>query len=796
MIETMPRRIKLAIAAKTAGVFIAFVMAAFPLTEVLSEPLTEASEQIDFADGLFIRKMYKMALDEYEKFYAGFPQHQETHRSHFMSAECLFRMKEHGHSIERYRDYIKRFPDAPDVPVARLHMGISLIELKEYKQTLEALRPLLDKPPPDILQTVYYYAGLAETAMDNKEAGAKYFQLSVDGQGDSSYAALAAYRRGSLYLESGDYAKAITLFEKCAQTTGDPELRLTAFFGKAQAQLEDKRYKKAAKGFTGLVEDNEGAAEIRQKALVNALQALYYANEFDQAVEIYRKYGPILTDAAPMAAAARITAKAYVGLKLFGDGYTLLDGVLTNPGLTDAQRADIVLEKIDMLILEGRFPQAQDLIDAHESYAGEPRYIFLRAENYFYQKEFGRAREWYAKVIGLGPDTLFYRDALYGMAHGTLKEGGHKEARDLFAQFADAFADDGRGPDALYTVIVLGADEPGRGDYAITRCGIFLKRYPDHPKCESVYFLMGRFNTDRQEYAEAITAYEEFKKRYPESARIDEADFMIGYNYQLSGDTKKANEYYSRVRKDTPEARFYYLAQKNMAQNYLAQGSDDEAVRALDNLMVKYHDNDLNADAYFWVARKYSEKGKHNDSIRVLAMAKDRKDIGVRMSEFLYLIAEAYRGAGDYDRASAEYTRCVSGDSGDELYKGPALLGLGLTFDSKDDLDRAQGYFEQAISFNPEDNTVAMRARFHLANLFFRKKEFEQAAKVFMMVTILYDDNKFVPEALKRAAESFSQAGKLKEARATYEEFIGKYPDHLLVPEAKKALNRIKDEDK
>lgn len=87
-----------------------------------------------------------------------------------------------------------------------------------------------------------------------------------------------------------------------------------------------------------------------------------------------------------------------------------------------------------------------------------------------------------------------------------------------------------------------------------------------------------------------------------------------------------------------------------------------------------------------------------------------------------------------------------------------------------------------------------MRARFNKAEILREKGEFANAARMYMMVAILYDDNRYVPKSLRKAGESFSKAGMRKESIKAYNDFLKRFPGHSEADEVKNSLKGIENE--
>ena len=86
------------------------------------------------------------------------------------------------------------------------------------------------------------------------------------------------------------------------------------------------------------------------------------------------------------------------------------------------------------------------------------------------------------------------------------------------------------------------------------------------------------------------------------------------------------------------------------------------------------------------------------------------------------------------------------------------------------------------------DNKTSAFVRFEIGNVYFKKDSFEEAAKQYMMVAILYDEKNLCSSALFQAGISFLKIGKDDEADEAFKELIQRYPESTASAKAKSYL--------
>ena len=108
-------------------------------------------------------------------------------------------------------------------------------------------------------------------------------------------------------------------------------------------------------------------------------------------------------------------------------------------------------------------------------------------------------------------------------------------------------------------------------------------------------------------------------------------------------------------------------------------------------------------------------------------------------------------------------------------YAPQATLGLGIASAAVNDDTTAEKKFTESLRFDAEVS-VTMRARFEIANLRLKEGNTAEAAKAFMLVAILYDDEKYTPLALFKAGECFTRLNKFDDAHKAFSELKTHYP--------------------
>jgi TolA-binding protein len=166
------------------------------------------------------------------------------------------------------------------------------------------------------------------------------------------------------------------------------------------------------------------------------------------------------------------------------------------------------------------------------------------------------------------------------------------------------------------------------------------------------------------------------------------------------------------------------------------------------------------------------KSGRAEKALAVIEAFEARPDVAGHRAEAAFYAGEALRALGRHEEARSRYEACVAAEG---PFRADAYLGLGLSRKSTGDPAAARAAFEGALEEAGDDHALAIRARMELADLLSGEGHPAEAAKAYLAVGILYDDPAAVPEALRRAAAAYEQAGLPEEAREVRKELEARF---------------------
>ncbi|OPZ85243.1 MAG: tol-pal system protein YbgF [bacterium ADurb.Bin429] len=277
---------------------------------------------------------------------------------------------------------------------------------------------------------------------------------------------------------------------------------------------------------------------------------------------------------------------------------------------------------------------------------------------------------------------------------------------------------------------------------------------------------------DLRNYPEALTT----AKALVENKRVTgkdraEALMFLAEAYLNNGRGADAMDTYKLILKEFPKSELEPNALLGLA--WVAQTKKDRtlAIATYSELVVKYPDHPLVADAYFHLGFNYAEQKEYAEAIKAYVNVPASHRQG---DQAAYQIAWAYRDQGKHDEANTQFAKVA------ELFpKSPlasdSLYRIGEYWLERKNYTDAMVFFGRAQDLTPTDK-LAPLIGYKLGVCAFFAEQYGVAADSFGKVTANYPTSEFAAESLFWKAQAQEKQGTLVPARETYTQYVTKYP--------------------
>ena len=744
-------------------------------------------DRLDFANGLYNRNMYEMAIIEYDAILEENSTHPEAGDILFRLAESHFFLKKYEEAISLYQTFSQNYTHHPQIDTARLRLGESLYQLGDKDSSLSQMQNLTQNNDEKIRQMALYYTGKILYEKENYSDAKNSLLQLINSTAENPYQEIAHYYLGEIYLKMDDYKNAAIQFD-VIKNSAQQDLKQLSLFNLGKAAYHQQDFRQASDFFheASLVSEN---TNLSDDSFLNYLNSLYALKDFTQLVSVFneKKFQSLEKEIT----AKLLVSNSYLQLKNNEEAIRLSDEIIRSPEIDQEQKETAELNKIEALIQIGDINRSKAALEempkTHAFF--QDKWNFLSAQIYKEAHLADESIHHFDELIQNTSEANSYRSqALLGKAYTLLEAEKTDAARKTLNQFITDYPTHPLVEKAAYDHILLDvklADWPG----AIQRSKEFLEHFQSSDKLQDVHLRLASYYLQTNQYLDALAVYKEYLGKYTLSEeQTQEIAFYQAYANQLAKNTAAAIEFYKKIQPDKVKEGIYISTLKNLAFLYVSENQTADAADSYLKLIRFTKQNDLSPDVYFWLADHYLKEKDANAMLDILTSLQNQKDSSNLKSDIDYFLAEAHFLKKDFEKAKSLSEEAISLGT---TQRAKTEFLLGLCFQQLNLNDDALVAFEKSLNSAGNQHRIAMLARISMADTYARLGQNEKAAKAYLAVAILYDDDEIIPTTLLNAGKYFEKASLLKEATTAYNELIDRFPAHELAITAKNELQKI-----
>ena len=374
------------------------------------------------------------------------------------------------------------------------------------------------------------------------------------------------------------------------------------------------------------------------------------------------------------------------------------------------------------------------------------------------------------------PDTKRAPVALFRLARMEQDASRFGEARNLYQQVADRFTKDALAPEALFAAAYCGVMD---GDYAVALkdWNRLAMDYPAFDRMEDALYQKALTELKLEDDAAAEVTLRQLIQKYPAGVLAPEATYWVGVLVEKGGKPEEAERELRTVFELKPSAELAQRTSFRLSGVLQTLKRPDEAADLLQELLDAPIRAEMPPALVEWLARHRLEQKKNEEAqVAARSLAEESKPVWKQIGQ--YLAGEAARALDKTGEAFAAYQAAV--DQPAQTREGLlAALKLGDLSLAAGRHDEAERFYGMAAERAADDDQAVNRARayFGLGEVARARQDWQEAARRYLSVGILFDDEELTPEALYRAVDAFTRQKKLRERGRTAEELKSRYPD-------------------
>jgi TolA-binding protein len=760
------------------------------LAEEFSEPPARETErsdqrQLDYANALFTRKLYDLAVPEYQKYLDDYPGRPGRANAYFSLAECYRNLNRVSSARTNFQKVLNDYGDSEFAGPAAYALAEMAFTEKDYAAALPLFhRSAAKSKEPAVALSARYFEARCLEALGRREEAADIYVQVAEARNPNPYREDARLTAASIFGGRGRKIDALKQYEALVNEAQKPALKaesavrggmialelVQADKGKIDKAMGDRAAALLQKGRT-LPE----AGKFRAIAQVGLRKLQYQTGQYTQLLAEYKKEQEKLPDAA-QAEVLLLAANSERQLGHSKEAEALYREIIAKyPDREEAKDAAYQ----QLINVYNSDPSAlsaavDEFLATNPTNERADQAKLLKAEALYKQQNYNEAASIYGELRGSQLSTRLRAEAAYklGLCHVQTKNvPGVIEA---FTYYVQTFADSPEAPAALGQR-ALAYEQSKNYTAALTDLNIILAKYPKAHEREATLQLKALILGQQENPKGMVETFRQLLREFPKSSVAAQAHYYIGKAAFEAKDYKTALAALNAARELNKE-QYYNLASLRiiLCQFYL---KDRPALtKEVNNFMVNSPNVNVPPEVLEWLGIEYYNEKNFQAAEKYLSALRKIDNPSSVKSDFLFYLGDAatkLKNLPEAEDAFAKYLLTAKDPAG----KAKVLLALGAVKISAHKPDEAQKIAEEIMTLQPEGRVNA-EARLLAGEVQLERGNFDNAGKAFKGVALLYDDPAITPRALDKAALAYRQAGKTEEADRLSRELRERYPNY------------------
>ena len=745
-----------------------------------------AQNQLEYANGLFGRKLYDLAVPEYEKFLGLYPSSPDRPTALFYMAQSYRALDRLPAARTSFQTLLRDFADSELAGPASYGLAEIYFNDKDYESALPLFHRAAAKvKAAPLALSARYFEGRCLENLERKDEARDVYSQVIEVANPNPFRDDARLAVGSIFLAAGRKGDALKQFEALAGETDKAALKAEATVRAGLAALElaqsekGKPDKAMTAKATALLQKGRSLPEAGRWngiASVGLLRLEYQAGDYAKAVADYQKSkDDVPEEVRPEMMLLAGNSQRQLGkLKEAQEIYTQI--MRKYPDREEAK--DAQYQRL-IGLYNANDPALRGEIDAYlndNPKSGEraDQARLLKAEALYKEKDFAAAATLYADLRDSKLSAKLRAEAAFKLGWCYVQTKEQEKAADAFAYFIQAFPSNPQMPSAL-AQRALASQEAKNYSRALPDLNRLLGNYPEAKEREAALqqkaLILGQTD-DTKGMAET---FQQLLTEYPKSTAAAQAHYYIGKaafdgkDYENAiAEMKKAQEL-NKEQYDAPAAlrimsSYFYLKQR------------DPLAEEIDDFYATSPNAQVPAGILEWIGIEYYNGKDYGNAVKYLTALSKTSTASSVKPDFWFYLGDAQMKQNQPAEAEESLQKFLATTT-DPAAKAKTMLALGEAKIGAHKPDEAQKIADEIMTLQPEGRVNA-QARLLAGDVEMERQRFDEAGKVFMSVALLYDDPEITPQALAKAAKAYEKAGKSLEAERAKTQLRQKYPDY------------------
>ncbi len=761
-----------------------------PVCDAFSD--TQEQTRIDFANGLFLRGYYEEAIDEYDKYIAQYPTGEYVTTAWRRLGEAAYALEQYDKALQAFETLGSFALDDSEQQRIRLSKGEVLYHLGQYDASLNLLQLLTVPEVSETLRTrALYFAGRALLENQQPAEAVARFKTIIEHYPENPMSPYARYHAALAYVALGQFESAAIEYSTVAALESlDAVLRMESRFKAAEIYDKIAWYGAAVSAYEQLRTEFPDS-EYARRADHGYIWALYHDGRVEEATGTAMEFLTRYPESEFAPGLRYLVANALQQLQRYQealDMYRMLRELhADSPYATRAQHKIAWAHYYNGDVMSAQ-REATAFLEQNPESPFVPDTAFLLGTILVSEGNYESAYQEFRMVAEQYPASTFGPDALYKSAECLGQLGLMDSAAEIFTRFADTYPDNELAGQAR----LRAGDARFRSESFELAVAEYIKlldteQDKDIEQLARYRLAVAHYNT--KNYSEAVAQFRALLERFPDGPYALESRYRIGdYSLRESRELNDAVVMFQAVFDADPQGEFAARALRDLALTQYELEAYDDAAPLFLRLVREYPDTKLNEESYAWLAQYFHDRSQWQEAIDAFEALLAAIPGYAYPERVRFLIADCNQNLGNIDQAMEQYQNVIE-VAPDSSRAVEARFRMAQLYEEREDSERAFTLYEEAANANSGD--VAARARFRIGELLEAQAAYNDAARSYLQVAILFLHETLSPESLLRAGRCFEQAGNKDQARRAYTELLTDFPEGEQAEQARQSLDAL-----
>src|SRR5438445_4086946 len=501
---------------------------------------TERSDQrqLDYANGLFTRKLYDLAVPEYQKYLEDYPGRPGRANAYFSLGECYRNLNRVSSARTNLQKVLNDYGDSEFAGPAAYALAELAFAEKDYASALPLFHRSAAKSKESAvaLSARYFEARCLEATGRKEEAADIYVQVAEAGN-PNPYREDARLTAASIFAARGRKIDALKQYEALANESQKPALRaesavrggmialelVQADKGKIDKAMADRAAALLQKGRT-LPE----AGKFRAIAQVGLRRLQYQTGQYAQLLADYKKEQEKLPEAA-QAEVLLLAANSERQLGNSKEAEALYRRIVANyPDREEAK--DAAYERLinvynsDPSTLSAA---VDEFLATNPTNERADQAKLLKAEALYKQQNYTQAASIYGELRGSQLSARLRAEAAYKLGLCHVQTKNTPGVIEAFTYYVQTFQDSPEMPAALGQR-ALAYEQDKNYSAALNDLNIILAKYPKAREREATLQLKALILGQQENTKGMVDTFRQLLREFPKSSVAAQAQYYIG----------------------------------------------------------------------------------------------------------------------------------------------------------------------------------------------------------------------------------------------------------------------------